>query len=176
MKTLCNRVSFVALTAVMVVGVGNDVFAQSSGSSALLNSPSSRFGRNRSVYGSRPAYSPYLNLLRPGNTALNYYGLVRPEQEFRSTNQQFQQQFREVDRKFESFEQREGASNLGVTGHRTRFFSDQHGGAGSVTTTLTDRDQQRQKLPPNPGSRVAPSGHSAYFSNYGTYYAAPGRQ
>jgi hypothetical protein len=26
-----------------------------------------------------PAYSPYLNLTRGGNTALNYYGLVRPQ-------------------------------------------------------------------------------------------------
>ena len=27
----------------------------------------------------RPTASPYLNLLRPGGPALNYYGLVRPE-------------------------------------------------------------------------------------------------
>jgi hypothetical protein len=26
-----------------------------------------------------PAYSPYLNLTRSGNPALNYYGLVRPQ-------------------------------------------------------------------------------------------------
>lgn len=26
-----------------------------------------------------PAYSPYLNLTRGGNAALNYYGLVRPQ-------------------------------------------------------------------------------------------------
>ena len=33
-----------------------------------------------------PAFSPYLNLLRRGNSpALNYYGLVRPELEFRSS-------------------------------------------------------------------------------------------
>jgi len=30
-----------------------------------------------------PGYSPYLNLLRPGtNPAINYYGLVRPQQQF----------------------------------------------------------------------------------------------
>ena len=30
-----------------------------------------------------PGYNPYLNLLRPGtNPAVNYYGLVRPQQEF----------------------------------------------------------------------------------------------
>ena len=38
----------------------------------------------RNPYGARPAFSPYLNLLRPGtSTTLNYYGLVRPQQEFR---------------------------------------------------------------------------------------------
>ena len=30
-----------------------------------------------------PSTSPYLNLLRPGGTGINYYGLVRPEQDFR---------------------------------------------------------------------------------------------
>jgi hypothetical protein len=34
----------------------------------------------------RPPFSPYLNLLRAGNSpALNYYGLVRPEQQFRQS-------------------------------------------------------------------------------------------
>jgi hypothetical protein len=31
-----------------------------------------------------PGYSPYLNLARPGNPGMNYYGLVRPQVEFRS--------------------------------------------------------------------------------------------
>lgn len=34
----------------------------------------------------RPPFSPYLNLLRPGSSpAQNYYGLVRPEQQFRQS-------------------------------------------------------------------------------------------
>ncbi len=34
----------------------------------------------------RPTFSPYLNLLRANNsTTLNYYGLVRPEQQFRQS-------------------------------------------------------------------------------------------
>lgn len=34
----------------------------------------------------RPPFSPYLNLLRGGNSpALNYYGLVRPEEQFRQS-------------------------------------------------------------------------------------------
>src|SRR5262245_58747136 len=40
-----------------------------------------------------PAYSPYLNLLRPGNPAfMNYYGLVRPELDFRAAVRGLQQQ------------------------------------------------------------------------------------
>lgn len=40
---------------------------------------------NRNYLTNRPAFSPYLNLLRPGvNPAINYFGLVRPQQEFRS--------------------------------------------------------------------------------------------
>jgi hypothetical protein len=35
-----------------------------------------------------PGYSPYLNLLRPGtNPAINYYGLVRPQQAFAQSMQ-----------------------------------------------------------------------------------------
>ena len=42
---------------------------------------------------SRPAVSPYLNLLRPGNSAgLNYYNLVKPQVEFRNHIQNLQQQ------------------------------------------------------------------------------------
>jgi hypothetical protein len=37
-----------------------------------------------------PGYSPYLNLARPGNPGMNYYGLVRPEVEFRNNLQQLQ--------------------------------------------------------------------------------------
>ena len=33
-------------------------------------------------YGGNPAISPYLNLLQRGNPAVNYYGLVRPQQQY----------------------------------------------------------------------------------------------
>ncbi len=40
-----------------------------------------------------PVYSPYLNLLRPGGTfTQNYFGLVRPELEFRNASGVLQQQ------------------------------------------------------------------------------------
>ena len=163
------------LAALLIATFADGAFAQSRGSSGLLNAPGRTFGKARSPFTSRPTFSPYLNLLRGGSPVLNYYGLVRPEQEFRKANEQFREQFQSVDRKMDSFEQREGASNLGVTGHHTRFLSDQRGGSGSVTSTLTERDGRLQKLPPNPGSRIAPSGHSAYFINQGTYYQTPGR-
>lgn len=39
----------------------------------------------------RPALSPYLNLLRPNTLpAINYYGLVRPQQQFQSAVQSLQ--------------------------------------------------------------------------------------
>jgi hypothetical protein len=39
-------------------------------------------------YSRPPAFSPYLNLLRGGGSAtLNYYGLVRPEMQFRQSIQ-----------------------------------------------------------------------------------------
>lgn len=40
---------------------------------------------------SRPAFSPYLNLNRPGGSpALNYYGLVQPQTQFRQSVQNLQ--------------------------------------------------------------------------------------
>src|SRR5687768_5133480 len=46
-----------------------------------------------SSYAPTPTFSPWLNLLRRDNpTALNYYGLVRPQQEFRFGIQSLQQQ------------------------------------------------------------------------------------
>ena len=37
-----------------------------------------------------PGYSPYLNLARPGSPGMNYYGLVRPQVEFRKDVQSLQ--------------------------------------------------------------------------------------
>src|SRR5262245_24622450 len=43
--------------------------------------------------GYRPPVSPYLNLTRPGNQAINYYGLVRPQVEGAQALQQLEGQF-----------------------------------------------------------------------------------
>ncbi|MFM9960243.1 MAG: hypothetical protein ACKV2Q_03345 [Planctomycetaceae bacterium] len=149
----------------------------------FADSASAQYGGSRAGKGfantrspiSRPTISPYLNLLRQGNPALNYYGLVRPEQEFRAANVQFQNQFNDVRSKVDELEKQEDTSNLGVTGHQVRFLADQTGGSGSVRGTLSERDQRSEKLPPTPGSRIAPTGHGAYFINHGTYYPFPNR-
>jgi hypothetical protein len=68
-----------------------------------------------------PAYSPYLNLLRPGNPVYqNYYGLVRPEQEFRSNIQALQRQEAMTQ---EAVASAEATSTLPPTGHQTTFLN-----------------------------------------------------
>ena len=67
-----------------------------------------------------PAYSPFLNLLRNDNpTFQNYYGLVRPEVEFRGNIRNLQRQ--------EALTQDELAGTAGSglpgTGHRTAFLN-----------------------------------------------------
>jgi hypothetical protein len=42
---------------------------------------------------SSPAYSPYLNLTRPGNLANNYFGLVRPQIDAQNSINSLQQQY-----------------------------------------------------------------------------------
>jgi hypothetical protein len=79
-----------------------------------------------------PAYSPYLNLTRGGNPALNYYGLVRPQ--LATANA------------FQALGNAQHNLNVGPsaspdqplqTGHRssfmthTRFFMNSGGGAGT---------------------------------------------
>lgn len=169
-RSLC----FIALMVLLFGSFADGTFAQSSPSS-IYSSPSRSFGRARSPFTSRPTFSPYLNLLRQGDPVLNYYGLVRPEKEFRAANEDIRAEVGEVERKLENFEEREAGSNLGVTGHHVKFMSDQQGGVGSVGQTLSDRDLRLEKLPPNPGSRIAPSGHGAYFINHGSYYRFPNR-
>jgi hypothetical protein len=76
MKT---RFSIVSLTALIV---------------GLLICHSDAFGQSPLGIQQRPAVSPYLNLLRSSNPGyLNYYGLVRPEQQMRSAAGSLQQQY-----------------------------------------------------------------------------------
>ena len=151
------------------------LFVAGSDSASAQSRPNKAFANARSPITSRPTISPYLNLLRQGNPALNYYGLVRPEQEFRAANDQFRNQFSDVREKVDELKEKDAASNLGITGHHVRFLGDQTGGTGSVRQSLSERTQNSSKLPPTPGSRIAPTGHGAYFSNHGVYYPFPNR-
>lgn len=67
-----------------------------------------------------PAYSPYLNLFRNGSFVQNYWGLVRPEFEFRGAVQGLQQQTAAGDQAINGLET---ASTLPTTGHPSRFLT-----------------------------------------------------
>jgi hypothetical protein len=69
-----------------------------------------------------PAYSPYLNLLRGGNSfATNYYGLVRPEIGFRNSILGLQQQTA-----LNSYELQTGQTGQLQTGHPVQFLNYSH--------------------------------------------------
>jgi len=66
-----------------------------------------------------PPYSPYLNLVRPGvNPALNYYGLVRPQQDFARSMQSIQGQLLNTQQAIA-----DSASGDLTTGHPTYFMN-----------------------------------------------------
>jgi hypothetical protein len=79
----------------------------------------------------RPTVSPYLNLLRPGNTAVNYYGLVRPQLNAQTIAGQLQQEINTAQRTADA-----GVIDVSLlaTGHRVgfqnhrRFFLNQFAG------------------------------------------------
>lgn len=78
--------------------------------------------------GSSPTFSPYLNLLRGGSSGvgMNYFGLVRPQQQFSQQTQQLgngiqslQMQGGNIPTNSANY----GYSQLGVTGHPVIFNS-----------------------------------------------------
>ncbi len=67
----------------------------------------------------RPAYSPYLNLLRFGSSpAINYYGLVRPQEDFSSSISQLQYQDQTLQQSVTGLQT---AATLPTTGHPSQF-------------------------------------------------------
>lgn len=136
----------------------------------------------------QPAFSPYLNLLgNSGNTGINYFGLVRPQQ-------QFFQQSEELRQGLYSPAQRQGRNQsqfrqngmrspmrLGTTGHPTSFRS-----LGTASPQGADSAEQNsgsrfggQNSGAGGGAGNQPgagrySGHSSGF-NYGTAYGSSRR-
>jgi len=112
----------------------------------------------------QPAYSPYLNLLRPNIGGFapvqNYYGLVRPELEFRSGIYGLQQQV-SANQQAIATGQSAGQGVL-VTGHATQFMSYSRyfmnrGGAGLGTTGQGTTGQAIQQPRQTAGYQGAPS-------------------
>ncbi len=96
-------------------------------STANAQSGLSRFDRGFD----RPTVSPYVNLLRGGgNVGLNYFGVVRPQQQFVDQSQQLNQQLQTVNRRTQSQRFRSRTQGplvqqvrVGSTGHAVSFLT-----------------------------------------------------
>lgn len=158
------------LTLLAVVGlVAGTAHAQPA--AGRYQSPSSRY-QNPATLG-RPTVSPYLNLFRGGNAAVNYYGLVRPQQEFRRNDLQFRSELNDVGRTAaldRSMQSR--TSNLNTTGHPTVFGQNLQGSSQAYVIGLRQLQAQRTSLPEITGSRAAPTGHFSLYGNPGGYFPA----
>ena len=78
------------------------------------------------VYGpygpSSPILSPYLNLIRPGSPAINYFGGVIPERQRLLFQQEFGQSLLDVEQRLGAApEGEELLPTLSTTGHPTQF-------------------------------------------------------
>ena len=125
--------------------------------------PTSRVGPTN-----RPTFSPYLNLLRRGNSTLgNYYGLVRPELEFRRADSQFQANFGSLDRRFSDVQRDLSGRQMQTTGHRVQFLSNLRGSSGGASSSRAARIGRDGR--PLPG--FGPTGHTAVFGNNGAWYS-----
>lgn len=115
-KRTCYRVVVASLVAVSLVAV-DALPLRAQGRSAR----SGRAGYRNTL--SRPAVSPYLNLARGSDPALNYFTLTRPPIDLRA--QQFRQQQaaqglqREIDQGLR-------ASELPPTGHSAGYMNYSH--------------------------------------------------
>ena len=120
MTTLHHRKPILAFVLVVLCG-GSQASAQFGGN--RINRPIDT-----------PTFSPYLNMFRGdgGGPALNYFGLVRPQQEFAQQNQQLGQGLQTL--QMQQMQQMQGMqmqpgmgmygySQLGMTGHPVAFNS-----------------------------------------------------
>jgi hypothetical protein len=71
---------------------------------------------------SGPALNPYLNLIRPGSPAINYFGGVLPERERRLYQQEFSQSLLDIEQRGTAAPEAEDLlPTLPSTGHPTQF-------------------------------------------------------
>ncbi len=107
---------------------------QACGSSAMAQSNYSRINKPFD----RPTFSPYLNLFRRGGGPVsNYFGVVRPQQNFYAQSNEFEAELEEVqDRQREGFNFNQrgrripGVYTLGITGHAVGFDTIRPNGSG----------------------------------------------
>ena len=116
----------------------------------------------------RPTVSPYVNLFRggSGSAILNYYGSVRPQQQFYSQDEKFSKDFQDLEQRSfgrQRWNQQDDNKSfrryrMSITGHKTGFMTIGRGGGGGDeggggSGSSGDDDQSS-------GGR---SGHSASF-------------
>jgi hypothetical protein len=75
------------------------------------------------AYSRPPIYSPYLNLARGGSPAINYYGLVRPEMQFRQSIQNLAGDIAANQQAIGNLNTSVSGSDLPFTGHPTQFMN-----------------------------------------------------
>ena len=111
-----NRTRLIALvvSGILVLATTREASAQYPGSLAPGRPPQQ---------GAGPVFSPYLNLLRGGNPAINYYGLVRPEIQFRNALQNLNNELEQTEADVAAGQA--GATGF-QTGHPVQFFNLSH--------------------------------------------------
>jgi hypothetical protein len=107
----------------------------------------------------RPTTSPYLNIQRPGNRALNYYNLTRPEFEFRNAYQGLQ---RQVTQQATTLREVAAEDTLPATGHTTSYLNFSHyypglgAGAGGRGVSRLQTPAVSGARPPTPAGARTP--------------------
>lgn len=102
-----------------VTGFG--MLAVSNGTAQAQYTP---FGRPAFTPFSQPTLSPYLNMLRGGNPAANYYLGVIPERYQRSTNALLQSEIYQLERTpVAGIDPLEAPARLSATGHTSQFMN-----------------------------------------------------
>jgi hypothetical protein len=111
----------------------------------------------------RPPISPYLNLTRPGNTAINYYGLVQPQNQLYSGLNAVQQQANLNQYNIGALGAQDPRTALlwSLTGHPVSFLNYQR------------YFLNFQPIPPL-GSMGLGTGYGGYGAGYGGYGAGSG--
>jgi hypothetical protein len=113
----------------------------------------------------QPPFSPYLNLLRRDNPAyLNYYGLVRPQQEFRQSIQTLRQDMAVTHQSMVQMAEQ----GMPGTGHRSFFMNTM----GYFMTT-SGGPGGRQMMQPGAGLNLQPPGGNIPAAGSGTPLARP---